>query len=104
MRSGSQLLSMIATTGMPSLRASRMAMSSLLVSITTSRSGTPPMSRMPPSASSSLLRRRTSWSNSFLVRPADSSASVASRSASVLIEPDIAFQFVSIPPSQRWLT
>ena len=64
---GSLLVSRMAMTGMLSLRASWMAMSSLLVSITNIRSGMPPMSLMPPSESSSLSRSRVSWSSSFLV-------------------------------------
>ena len=46
-----------------------MAMSSLLVSITNSMLGRPPISLMPPSERSSLSRSRRSRSNSFLVRP-----------------------------------
>ena len=64
--SGSQLSTM-AATGTPRRRASLIAMSSLLVSITNRRSGSPPMSLMPPSARSSLSRSRWSVSRSFLV-------------------------------------
>ena len=69
MPSGSQLESTIATTGIFSLRASAMAIDSLLVSMTNIRSGSAPMSLMPPSERSSLSFSRVSWSSSFLVRP-----------------------------------
>src|ERR1043166_2439486 len=49
MPSGSELESRIAVTGMPSLRASATAICSLLVSITNSMLGRPPISLMPPS-------------------------------------------------------
>ena len=58
MPSGSELLSTTATTGMPSLAASWIAIASLLVSITNRMSGSPPISLMPPSARSSLSRSR----------------------------------------------
>src|SRR6185312_1666823 len=67
MPAGSQLVSTMAATGMLSRRASLIAMSSLLVSITNSKSGTPPMSLMPPSARSSLSRSRCIVRRSFLV-------------------------------------
>ena len=67
--SGSQLESMIATTGMPRRLASWIAIASLLVSMTNIRSGVEPMSLMPPSALSSFSRSRSRFRRSFLVRP-----------------------------------
>src|SRR3954468_4838724 len=96
--------SRMATTGIPSTFASLIASSSLLASITKMTSGRPPMSRMPPSESSNLSRSRVSCSTSFLVRPAVSPESCSSRLLKRLIEPEIVFQLVSMPPSQRWLT
>src|SRR5215210_3257344 len=75
---GSLFESRIATTGMPSVFASLIASSSLLVSTTNMTSGRPPMSRMPPRLFSSLSRSRVSWSTSFLVRPAVSPDSCSS--------------------------
>src|SRR3546814_8744280 len=62
------------------------------------------MSRMPPSDSSSLSRSRVSWSTSFLVSPCVSPESCSSSAFMRLIDCEIVFQLVSIPPSQRWLT
>ena len=62
------------------------------------------MSRMPPRLFSSLSRSRVSWSTSFLVRPAVSPDSCSSRLLKRLIELEMVFQLVSMPPSQRWLT
>ena len=101
---GSLFESRIATTGMPSTLASLIASSSLLVSTTNMTSGSPPMSRMPPRLFSSLSRSRVSWSTSFLVRPAVSPDSCSSRLLRRLIELEMVFQLVSMPPSQRWLT
>ena len=75
MPSGLQLVSTTATMGMPSFLASAMAICSLLVSITNSRSGRPPISLMPPSDLLSVSRSRVSCSSSFLVRPLASPAS-----------------------------
>ena len=69
MPSGSQLVSTMATMGMPSFLASAIAICSLLVSITNSRSGRPPISLMPPSDLLSESRSRVSCRISFLVRP-----------------------------------
>ena len=69
MPSGSELVSRIAATGIDRRFASLMASASLLVSITKIRSGTPPMSLMPPSAFSSFSRSRDIIRRSFLVRP-----------------------------------
>ena len=54
---------------MPSFLASRIARSSLLVSMTKIMSGVPPISRMPPSDCCSLFCSRSSPSRSFLVSP-----------------------------------
>src|SRR6185503_15319918 len=54
MPSGSLFESTTATTGICNLRASAMAIDSLFVSITNIRSGSAPISLMPPSARSSL--------------------------------------------------
>ncbi len=102
MPSGEELVSSTAITGIPSLRASRIARSSLLVSITTIRSGTPPMSRMPPSDCCSLSCSRSRPSRSFLVRPSAPDASFSSIDFSRAIEFETVFQLVSVPPSQRW--
>jgi hypothetical protein len=94
----------MAMTGMLSLRASWIAIASLLVSITNMMSGMPPMSLMPPSDSSSLSRSRVSCSSSFLVRPPAVSPSRPSSSRRRAMEPEMVRQLVSVPPSQRWLT
>ena len=102
MPSGSQLLSRIATTGMPSVFASAIAIASLLVSTTNIISGTPPISLMPPSARSSFSRSRVRFRISFLVRPpAPSPSSMVSSSRNRLIEFEIVCQLVSVPPNQR---
>ena len=87
--------------GMFSLRASRMAMASLLVSITNMMSGMPPMSLMPPSDSSSLSFSRCRFSSSFLTRPSPPDSSRPSSSRRRAIEPDTVRQLVRVPPSQR---
>ena len=105
MSTGSEFESTTAAIGIPSFLASRMAISSLLVSITTNMSGRPPISLIPPSARSSLLRWRVSLSSSFLVMPPLSSElNCVSRSRRVLIDWEIVFQLVNMPPNQRWLT
>ena len=63
-------------TGILRRLASLIASASLLVSMTNTRSGTPPMSLMPPSAFSSLSFSRVSIRRSFLVRPLAPSASM----------------------------
>ena len=103
MPSGLQLVSTTATIGMPSFLASAMAICSLLVSITNSRSGRPPISLMPPSDLLSLSRSRVSCSTSFLVRPLASPASISSSCFRRRIDWEMVFQLVSVPPSQRWL-
>ena len=87
-----------------SLRASWMAIASLLVSITKIRSGTPPMSLMPPNAFSSLVCSRESIRRSFLVSPGPPVSSVSETLRRREIEPEMVFQLVSMPPSQREFT
>ena len=100
--SGLQLLSRSAIMGMPSLRASLIAIVSLVVSITKIRFGILPISLIPPKARSSLSFSRVSFSNSFLVRPDCSIfSSMPSSSRKRAIDFEIVCQFVSIPPSQR---
>ena len=91
-------------TGILRRFASLIASASLLVSMTKTRSGTPPMSLMPPSAVSSFSRSRDSISRSFLVRPRAPSLSISSSLRRREIEAEMVFQFVSMPPSQRALT
>ena len=78
MPSGSLLVSRIAITGILRRLASLIASASLLVSMTNTRLGTPPMSLMPPSAVSSFSRSRDSMRRSFLVRPFAPSPSISS--------------------------
>ena len=105
MPSGSVFESTTATIGMPRRLASCTAICSLLVSMMKRRSGTPPMSLMPPMARSSLSRLRVIVSRSFLVRALASELFSSSSSfLSWAIEPLIVFQLVSMPPSQRALT
>ena len=87
---------------MPSFFASRIARSSLFVSMTKIMSGVPPISRMPPSDCCSLACSRSSPSRSFLVRPLAPPASFSSIDFSRAIDCDTVFQLVSVPPSQRW--
>src|ERR1700745_648618 len=104
MPSGSQFVSRIAITGILRRVASLIARASLLVSITKTRSGIPPMSLMPPSAVSSLSRSRDSIRRSFLVRPLAPSPSISSTLRRREMDAEIVFQLVSMPPSQRALT
>ena len=101
---GSLLVSRMAITGMLSLRASWIAIASLLVSITNIRSGMPPMSLMPPRESSSFCCSRVSCRSSFLVRPSPPVSKRPSSSRRRAIEAEMVRQLVSVPPSQRWLT
>ena len=79
-----------------------MAMSSLLVSTTNRILGKAAISLMPPRARSSLFFSRVSCSNSFLVRPVDSSpASCSSSTFNLLTDAVMVFQLVIMPPSQR---
>ena len=91
--------------GTSSRWASGMAISSLSVSITNSRSGRPPISLMPPSDRSSELRSRVQWQHLLLsvgarTRP---KSSTSSSCCSRRIAPEMVFQLVSVPPSQRGL-
>ena len=103
---GSELLSTMATTGIPSVFASAIAMCSLTVSITKSRSGTPAISLIPPSVRSSLSRVRVRSSCSRLLRPAPSSSPSSSELSSFnrLMDWLIVDQLVNIPPSHLSLT
>ena len=85
--SGSQLVSTIAITGMPSLLASATAMSSRLGSTTNSTSGRPSMSRMPERLRCIFSRSRSRRSFSFLVSGLSSSPRRCSSSLSRWIEP-----------------
>src|SRR3954454_983685 len=104
--SGSQLESRMPMIGIRSLRASSTARCSLLVSTIHTADGVRVMSRMPPSVLSSLICSRFICSSSFLVRllPATSSKSISSSSLRRLIRWCTVWKFVSMPPSQRWLT
>ena len=75
-------------TGILSLRASWIAIASLLVSISKIRSGMPPMSLMPPSDDSSFSCSRVSCSSSFLERPEPSAVRLSS-SRRRAIEPEM---------------
>ena len=105
--SGSQLVSTMATTGMPSRCASFTAIASLFESITKSTSGKPGMSLMPDRFCSRCLRSRSRRMASFFGRPAYPPASgdaMASSSFSRLMDFWTVAMLVSKPPSQRWLT
>ncbi len=104
MPSGSQLVSRMATIGIPSRRASRIAIDSRFVSITNTMSGTPPIDLMPPRLRSSFSRSRSRLSRSFLVRPCASPCDMSSSWLRRRIDWEMVFQLVSMPPSQRALT
>ncbi len=93
-------------TGMPSLRASSTARCSFLVSTIHTAEGTRLIVRMPPRVFSSLSSSRRRMSSSFLVcpEPATSSKLISSSSLSRVSRFEMVLKFVSIPPSQRWLT
>jgi hypothetical protein len=59
---------------------------------------------MPPSAFSSFSFSRDSMRRSFLVRPEPPPVSVSSSLRRREIEPEMVFQLVSMPPSQREFT
>ena len=92
--------------GMCSLRASSTARCSFFVSTTQTADGVRVISRMPPSVRSSLSRSRFICRSSFFVRPlpATLSKSISSSSLRRLIRWWTVWKFVSMPPSQRWLT
>src|SRR5215208_7210802 len=103
--SGSQFVSTRATTGRPSRRASRTASCSLRRSTMNTASGCLRMSATPPrfasSFSSSLSIVIRSFAGSSSIWPSSlSRRSSCSRSMRL----EIVRQFVSSPPSQRWLT
>ena len=103
--SGSQLVSRMPMTGMPSFLASSIARCSFLVSTTQSALGVFDRLRMPPSDLCSLSSSRFLISSSFLVKPlvvpSKSSSSSSFMRASRL---DTVWKLVSRPPSQRWFT
>ncbi len=102
MRSGSQLVSTTAITGIPSRFASVTAMCSFFVSITKIALGGRSRLRMPPRLRSSLASSRFTFNPSFLIicsvspvaTSPSSSRSFATRACTV-------WKLVSIPPSQR---
>ena len=92
-------------TGMPSLRALAIAMCSFLVSTTQTALGTFAMSRIPPSVRASFSFSRESISASFLeVTCEPPVCSMTSSSFSRCSRLCTVEKFVSMPPSQRWLT
>ena len=103
--SGSQLLSRIAITGIPSFLASVIARCSLMVSTTQSALGVFAMLRIPPSDFSSLSRSRRKISSSFLVNDdlLASSKSIVSSSFRRWMRLFTVLKFVRSPPNQRWL-
>ena len=103
--SGSQFVSTSAITGSPSRRASRTASCSLRRSTMKTASGWRRMSTTPPRFASSFSSSAVIAMRSF----AGSSSSCASwlsarSSCSRWMRSEIVRQFVSSPPSQRWLT
>ncbi len=104
MPSGEQFVSTIATIGIPSLRASLTAISSWPTSMMKTASGRESMSLMPPSARCSLSRSRESVSSSFFVNSRPPASAIPSSSFRRRIDCRIVLKFVSMPPSQRWLT
>src|SRR5665647_2323217 len=104
--SGSQFVSRIAMTGMPSLRASSMARCSLLVSTTHSADGVFVMLRIPPRLLCSLMSSRFLISISFFVKPLLAVSSKSSSSSSFMRARrlETVWKLVRRPPSQRWLT
>ena len=103
-RSGSQLVSTTATTGMPSLLASATARCSFLVSRTNTASGRRPMLRMPDRLRSSFSSSRPRMSASFFGMASNSPES-RMRWYSCILATRLAMvsKLVSMPPSQRWL-
>ena len=103
-RSGSQLVSTTATTGMPSLLASATARCSFFVSSTKTASGRRPMLRMPDRLRSSFSSSRPRISASFLGMASNSPES-RMRWYSCILATRLAMvsKLVSMPPSQRWL-
>jgi hypothetical protein len=103
--SGSQLVSRMPITGIPSFFASSIARCSFLVSTTQSADGVFARLRMPPSDLWSLSSSRFLSSSSFLVKPevvpSKSSSSSSFMRARRL---ETVVKLVRRPPSQRWLT
>ncbi len=67
-------------------------------------SGSPPMSLMPPSAQLQLVAVAGDVQHLLLGEALESPPSMSSIWRSRLMLPVIVFQFVSMPPSQRWFT
>ena len=103
--SGSELVSTSAITGIPIFFASKTAIFSYLTSITNIASGKPFISLMPPTLASSFVYSfwisTASFLISFSILPEDIISSI---SWSLLIEPLIVFQLVSVPPNHLLLT
>ena len=103
--SGSQFVSTMATTGMPSLRASLTAMCSRLVSITYTAFGTRSMSWIPARLRSSFCFSWRSFRTSFFGRKSNAPDRSISRSSfRRLRRPWMVWKFVSMPPSHRVFT
>ena len=104
-RSGSQFVSVIATIGISSRRASATAIDSRCGSTMKTAPGRRRILRMPPRAASSFVISSLSFEASFFVRRSNSPASRrASRASRRWMRRLIVMKFVSIPPSQRVLT
>jgi len=102
---GSQFVSTIATIEMPSRCASATAIFSLRGSMMKTAAGSCSIALMPTSAFSSFSRSRSSSSASFLGSRSYSPVSFISSSfLRRVIDLRMVAKFVSVPPSQRWLT
>ena len=103
--SGSELVSAIAIIGMPSFLASNTANLSLTVSNITSKSGFPDKFLIPPILESNLSFSLDRSNNSFFERlfAILSSPKILSNSSKRLIELEIVFQLVNVPPSHLLL-
>jgi len=97
--------SRIAATGMPSLRASAMAMPSLFGVDDEDQVGQPaPMSLMPPSERSSLSFSRVRFSSSFLVKAGGVALQRSSSSRNRLIDARWSSSWSACRRASRWLT
>ena len=105
MMSGSAFVSTIATTGMPSLFASAMAMRSFFASTTNIAPGSRAMCLMPSRLRFSFCRSRSKCNCSFLVKNSNVPSSCpCSSSFSRRIWRLMVWKFVSVPPSHRSVT
>ena len=103
MPSGLLFESITAAIGIFNLVASWIAICSLTVSRTNIKSGNPPISFIPPIDVSNLSFSRFNFSNSFFVRPEDSSLSRdSSIDLNLAIVFEIVFQLVNVPPYHLW--